>query len=172
MERELKRKPDSAKRHYQRLSSRQIQNIQTLAKKGLSLKSISAELHGSKTTVYSHVKESCKKMTYINLNALSEKEQGYLVGMFVGDGNLIVKKERGRYLTKFALDAKRDQDIADHLSCIFKKAGKRITRYMERDSLTVKVYSKEFAEFLLKHVTYIKQTGSRRRVKILTNPEK
>jgi len=63
-------------------------NIQALAKKGLSLRRISAQLGIPKTTVYFHVKAYCRKMTYINLKALSEKEKGYLVGMFVGDGNL------------------------------------------------------------------------------------
>jgi hypothetical protein len=172
MERKLKQKPDLAKRHYRRLSSLEIESIQTLAKKGLSLKRISAQLCAPKTTVYYHIREHCKKMTYLNLSVLPEKEQGYLVGMFVGDGSLIVKRKQGRYLTKFTLDAERDQDIANYLLSIFKKADKRITRYEERSSLAFKVYSKEFVEFLLKHVTYIKQRSSRRRMKILINPER
>lgn len=172
MKKEPKQIPDMPKRSYKRLSSREIENIQALAKKGLSLKSISAQLRVPKTTVYYHTRECCKKMTYMDLNILSEDEQGYLVGMFVGDGSLIVKRKGGTYLTKFALDAERDKDIAEYMSNVFEKAGKRITRYMERSSLTFKVHSKEFIEFLLKHVMYIKRRDSRRRVKILTNPEK
>jgi len=172
MEKEPKRKCNMSECSYERLSSQEIEDIRVLAKKGLSLKRISAQLCVPKTTVYYHVKEYCQKMTHINLSALSEKEQGYLVGMFVGDGTLIVKRKQGRYLTKFALDAERDKDIADHLSSVFKKAGKRTTRYVERSSLTFKVYSKEFIEFLLRHVMCVKQEDSRRKLKILTNPEK
>jgi len=172
MKKEPKQILNMPKRSYERLSSREIENIQVLAKKGLSLKHISAQLRVPKTTVYYHVREYCKKMTYMDLNVLSEEEEGYLLGMFVGDGNLIVKRKRGRYLTKFALDAERDQDIADYLLSVFKKAGKRITRYIERSSLTFKVCSKEFVEFLLKHVTYIKRRDSQRRVKTLIKPDK
>lgn len=172
MKKEPKQIPDMPKCSYRRLSSREIENIRALAKKDLSLKSISAQLRVPKTTVYYHVRDYCKKMTYMDLNVLSEEEEGYLLGMFVGDGNLIVKRKRGRYLTKFALDTERDQDIADYLVSVFKKAGKRITRYMARSSLTFKVCSKEFVEFLLKHVTYTKRRDSRRRVKILIRPDK
>lgn len=172
MKKEPRLKPDMPKRSYGRLSSREVENMQALAKMGLSLRRISAQLGVPKTTVYFHVREYCRKMTYINLNALSEKEQGYLVGMFVGDGNLVLKRKRGMYLTKFALDAERDQDIADYMSSVFKKAGKKITRYVERSSLTFKVYSKEFVEFLLRHVIYAEQRDSRRKLKILINPEK
>jgi len=172
MKKEPKQKLDTLKRSYERLSSREIRDAQALAKRGLSLKRISAQLRVPKTTVYYHVREYCKKMTYLDLNVLSGEEQGYLVGMFVGDGNLIAKRKRGRYLTKFALDAERDQDIADYMLNVFKKAGKRITRYVERRSLTFKVYSKEFVEFLLRHVMYVKQRDSRRKLKILIDPEK
>ena len=86
-----------------------LRTYKVLAKKGLSLKRISAQLRVPKTTVYYHIREYCKKMTYIDLTVLSEEEQGYLVGMFVGDGNLLVKRKRGRYITKFTLDAERDQ---------------------------------------------------------------
>jgi len=172
MKREPNLKPDGPKRSNGRLSSQEIRDVQKLAKRGLSLKRISAQLYVPKTTVYYHAKEYCKKMTYMNLNVLSEEERGYLVGMFVGDGNLIVNRKQGRYLTKFALDAERDQDIDDYLSSVFKKAGKTITKYMERSSLTFKVYSKQFVEFLLRYVMYIKQRDSRRRVKMLINPEK
>lgn len=172
MKKEPKQTINIPRRPYKRLSSQEIENIHVLAKEGLSLKHISAQLHLPKTTIYYHIREYCKKMTYLNLSVLSEKEQGYLVGMFVGDGSLIIKRKQGRYLTKFTLDAERDQDIANYLLSIFKKANKGITRYDERSSLVFKVYSKEFVEFLLKHVTYIKQRSSRRRRKILINPER
>jgi len=85
---------------------------------------------------------------------------------------LLLKRNRGTCFTKFTLDAERDQDIADYMLSVFKKAGKRITRYVERSSLTFKVYSKEFLEFLLKHVIYIKQRDTPRKLKLLIDPEK
>ena len=136
-----------------RLTYEQIKGIQQLAKAGVSIRQIVMQLNIAKTTVYYHVKYHCRKMTRMNADALTETEQGYLVGMFVGDGyiNTWVDKNqnRQRFIIKIALDAQRDRDIADYVQSLFNKAGKRTTRFAEETTLIIKVSSKEFAKYLL-----------------------
>jgi len=160
------------KRSYRKLSFDKIENIQMLAKVGLSLKEISAELDVPKTTVYHYAKNYCKKMTYMDVNALSEMELGYLVGMFVGDGCFIVKLENGTYVTKSTLDATRDEDIANFLQGLFEKTSKRVGRRIEKSSIVFRVHSKDFVEFLSHHVKCTKQSDSPRNVKVLINRKK
>jgi len=160
------------KRSYRKLSFHKIENIQMLAKAGLSLEQISAQLDVPKTTVYHYAKEYCKKMTYMDMDALSEMELGYLVGVFVGDGCFIVRLKNGTYITKFTLDATRDEDIANFLQSLFEKTGKKVGRCIEKSSIIFRVHSKDLVEFLSQYVKCIKQIESPRNVKVLTNREK
>jgi len=163
---------EESKLHFARLSSKEIENIHRLAKAGLSLKRISARLHVPRTTVYHHAKKYCRKITQLKLATLSEKERGYLVGMFVGDGTHIIKMDKGTYLTKFSLDKTRDNDIEEYMQVLFAKASKRMGRLVERNSITLKIFSKEFIEFLSKYVRRIERNGTRRKRKMLVNHEK
>lgn len=164
--------PHKARRRYRRLSREEILNIQTLAKVGLSLRKISMQLNVPKTTVYYHVKEQCDKMTYMDIGAISEKELGYLVGVFVGDGCFIVNPKHGAYITKFTLDATRDKDISRFLRNILEKAGKRVGWRIERGSIVLRVHSKKLVEFISGHIMYIKQSDSPRNIKVLINSGK
>jgi len=158
-----------------RLTHGQIKEIQQLAKARVSLEQIATKLNIAKTTVYYHAKYHCRKMTRMNVDALTETEQGYLVGMFVGDGyiNTWVDKNqnRQRFIVKIALDAQRDQDVADYVQFLFSKAGKRTTRFIEETTLIIKASSKEFAKYLLKYVKVIKQEKDHPLNKILLNEE-
>jgi len=163
---------EKAKQLFARLSHQEINNIQTLSRSGLSLKQISTHLKIPKTTIYHHAKKYCKKMTYLNQAALSEKELGYLVGMFVGDGTHIIKTGRGTYITKFSLDKRRDDDVATHVCGLFAKGDKRVAQRIERNSITLRVFSKEFVNFLAKHVERIEQSNTHRKKKLLIDYEK
>ena len=163
------------KRCYSRLTREQIREIHKLAKTGASLRQISMKLGVAKTTVYYHAKRYCKKMTGFNIRTLTEKEQGYLVGMFVGDGYInrwFDKNEnRQRFVVKFVLGKQRDQDIADYLQFIFNKAGKRTTRLSEKTKLIIKVSSKSFVEYLAKYVRNLGQVRGQSRRKMLVDIE-
>jgi len=163
---------EESKPPFARLSREDVDNIQILAKTGLSLRQISAYLHVPKSTIYYHAKKYSKKMTWINLAVLSEKEIGYLVGMFVGDGTHVIKTRRGIYITKFSLDKGRDEDIADYLRGLFKKAGKRLGQRTDRNSITLRLFSKEFVDFLTRYVKRVEQDDTRRKKKLLIGCEK
>lgn len=162
---------EKSKPLFARLSREDVDNIQILAKTGLSLKQISAYLHVPRSTIYYHAKKYSRKMTRINLATLSEKEIGYLVGMFVGDGTHIIKTSRGIYITKFSLDKGRDEDVADYIRGLFIKAGKRIGQRTDRNSITLRLFSKEFVDFLAKYVKRVEQDNTRRKKKLLRGYE-
>jgi len=161
-----------SKLYFARLSKEEIESIEMLAKSGLSLRQISAYLHVPRTTIYYHAKEYCRQMTQLKLDALSEEERGYLVGMFVGDGTHIIRMDQGIYITKFSLDKERDKDIAKYLQGLFVKADKRIRQLIERNSITLRLFSKKFVEFLAKYVRRTEQINTRRKKKLLVNYEK
>lgn len=60
-------------------------------------------------------------MRKLNLENLSKKEQGYLVGLFLGDGYAYYHKKERHYAVEFFLHSIRDQDIQNRLLLLLKK---------------------------------------------------
>lgn len=158
-------------RNYKKLPIEKIEEIHRLAKTGLSLRKISSRLSLGKSTVYYHARLYCKKQTRLNLNALTMKEKGYVVGVFLGDGNILWKREKGQYGIKITLDKDKDQDIANCLLLLFAKAGKKGTMHTEENSLSLRTFSKKLVEFLLNHVSILKQRNSQRNIKTIIGYE-
>jgi hypothetical protein len=91
-----------------------------------------------KSSVYHHAKEHCFKMTKFDSNLLNEAENGYMISLFLGDGSFNRRKSEPRFFVRFALDAKRDIDVAQHLAEIVEKAGKRISFISWKSNIIVK----------------------------------
>jgi DNA-binding transcriptional regulator WhiA len=100
----------------------------------------------------------------MNFSVLNERERGYIVGAFLGDGSRIVEKKSGHYGAKFCFDAKRDLEIASFLRKLFERSGKRVSLYEEETWLLLKVYSKKFLGFLSRFVEYVEYEGRKRKV--------
>lgn len=141
-----------------RLTQEQVNEIKRLATAGFSVKKISKNLNISKSTVYYHVQNQCRKMTKLNLKRLEESDKGYVIGLFLGDGSFNKGHKQPRFFVRFALDAKRDNDISHFLVSLFEKAGKKVSLFTQGSVLTVKVSSKELVEYLQKHIEYYKKT--------------
>lgn len=132
----------------------QIYEIQELAKAGTSIAKIAKSLELGKTTVYYHARQYCQKMTKFDPVLLNESEKGYIVGFFLGDGSLNRGKKTPRYIVRFALDAKRDRDIAKRLAKIFQESRKKVSIFPRENTLIVKVCSKELVGFIQTYVDY------------------
>lgn len=137
-----------------RLKKDTIRKIKELAVAGASLATIADELKINKSTVYFHARNHCRKMTKFNLDSLNEFEKGYVVGFFLGDGSFNKGRKTPRYIVRFALDAKRDQEIATRLVWIFGKADKKVSIFPRENTLIAKVCSKELVEYIQTHVEY------------------
>lgn len=154
-----------------RLSKEKIREVQRLAQEGFSLDRISSMLNVGKSTIYYYAKPYCRKQTKLNLDALSLREQGYIIGMFVGDGNIIRNPEKGQYGIKITLDKLKDQDITDYLCMLIGKAGKKIQKRVEGSDLCLRTFSKRLVEFILTYVLVAKQSTSKRNIKSLVKYE-
>jgi len=131
----------------------------------MSLRDISNNLHINKTTVYYHARKYCRKMTKLDLTLLSELEKGYIMGLFLGDGDINRGRKTPRYIVRFSLDAKRDQDISAKLHQIFQKGRKKISIFPRDTTSIVKVCSKELVDYIQTCVEY--KRGRENRIKKL-----
>ena len=137
-----------------RLTKDQISKIRLLARDGYSLKSISEKLYVSKSTVYYHAKNYGHKMTKFNVNLLDERENGYVIGLFLGDGSFNRGRKEHRFFVRFALDAKRDGDVAKRLAQIMEKAGKKMNLLSWKSNTIAKTCSKELVNYIQSYIEY------------------
>ena len=93
-------------------------------------------------------------MTKLNLTLLSEFEKGYIIGLFLGDGDINRGRKTPRYIVRFSLDAKRDQDISTRLYQIFQKGRKKTSIFPRDTTLIVKVCSKELVNYVQTYIEY------------------
>ncbi|MGC9058833.1 MAG: LAGLIDADG family homing endonuclease [Candidatus Aenigmatarchaeota archaeon] len=86
----------------------------------------------------------------LNLEKLSQKELGYLVGLFEGDG--YAYNSYRHYNIEFYLNSLKDQDIVNQLLVILKKidSNPHIIKDKRFNCLKVKVSSKLFYEMILR----------------------
>ena len=153
-----------------RLNSNQISEIKQLATAGFSLNYLSAKFNLRKSTIYYHAKDRCRKMTKLNLSQINDCDKGYFIGLFLGDGSFNKGKKTNRFFVRFALDAKRDSDIASHLSHIFGKAGKKMSLFQWKSNIIAKVCSKELVDYIQQIIVYEKCSIGKRE-KILISKE-
>lgn len=93
-------------------------------------------------------------MSKIDLSLLDDSEKGYIIGLFLGDGSFNRGRKTPRYVVRFALDAKRDQDVASRLVHVLQKSKKRSSVFPRGSTLIVKVCSKELVKYLQTSVYY------------------
>ena len=151
-------------RRNRRFTAREIEQIRTLVKNGWSLRRVSRETGVPYSTVHRYAAQFSKRQTRMNFSVFNERELGYFVGAFVGDGSRIVERKSGHYGAKFCFDAKRDLEIASFLRELFERSGKRVSLYGEETWLLLKVYSKKFLGFLSRFVEYVEYEGRKRKL--------
>ncbi len=134
-----------------------IEEIKRLSATGYSLGAISKALNVSKSTVYYYAKEYCHSMTTFDAGCLDDAEKGYLIGLFVGDGSFNRGLKEQRFFVRFALDAKRDKDIANRLTEVLWKAGKKINLIPWKSNIIAKTCSKELVGFIQGYVSYTRE---------------
>jgi intein-encoded DNA endonuclease-like protein len=84
----------------------------------------------------------------IDLTSLTEKEQGYLVGFYIGDGNIFVDEKQGIYRMRYFLSL-HEHNVLATLSKILSKIFKRLREYPGKDNtFIVEVHSKQFLDFI------------------------
>ncbi|PIU75686.1 hypothetical protein COS75_02960 [Candidatus Pacearchaeota archaeon CG06_land_8_20_14_3_00_35_12] len=90
-------------------------------------------------------------MVKININKLSIKEKGYLLGLFAGDGYAHHNKKDRHYTAEFYLNSERDKKTKDFLISLLEKVGLNVFVFKDKrcDCVRIRVHSKEFYFFCL-----------------------
>ena len=82
----------------------------------------------------------------IDLQTISERQWGYLIGFYIGDGNIFTKRNDGIYRLRFFL-GRGDARARKRLETILKKLALRVRRYRDKDNTEViEVHSKELVK--------------------------
>ena len=86
----------------------------------------------------------------IKLNKLTQKEKGYLFGVFKGDGYIFHDKKGRQYLVDFYLNSIKDRDIIKSLNVILKKIETNPYNYKDKryNCMRIRVRSKLFYNFI------------------------
>jgi hypothetical protein len=97
-------------------------------------------------------------MQRIEVGNLSEKEKGYLVGLFLGDGYANYNKNDRHYNTEFFLNSIRDKDIQEFLISILTKMNlfAQIYKDSRYNVNKIRVSSRMFFEFLQNEIFFPK----------------
>jgi hypothetical protein len=87
-----------------------------------------------------------------NLTALGQFEQGYLNGVYLGDGYANYNKKNRHYSVEFFLNSARDQDIKEYLTKLLKKSGLCLSEIKDKrsNSLKIRVQSKQYFQYIQK----------------------
>jgi len=91
----------------------------------------------------------------VNFEALSEKEKGYLFGMFEGDGYKIHDEKSRHYSIEFYLNSIKDQEIIEFVSNLLIKINTLPYLYQDKryNCKRIRVYSKQLFGILNKNIS-------------------
>jgi len=87
---------------------------------------------------------------------LSEKEKGYLFGLFEGDGYKVYDKKSRHYHIEFYLNSVKDKMIISFIVKILRKIGLNPNLYKDKryNCIRVRVYSKELFSIIHKDIKF------------------
>lgn len=89
-----------------------------------------------------------------SINNLSEKEQGYLFGLFEGDGYKIDYRKSRHYQVEFYLNSERDKKIIDFLISLLNKLNLRVNVYQDKrfNCKRIRTYSESLFNVIQKNI--------------------
>jgi len=137
-----------------RLSYKEIENLKKFAKEGKSLYKIMKMTGFGKTTIYYHVRHSLNKNSRIEILKVSDWERGYLIGLFIGDGNFWLNPKKGEYRVVFNFNAKSESAIIENTTKILKKGGGKPYEQRFENTYRITCISKPFYQFLVNFALY------------------
>jgi len=149
-----------------RFSKDEIRAINELAEKGASLSEISSLMGRCKSAVQYHVAKlrgKRPKEKVLSVERLTDKELGWLVGCYAGDGSRYFRPNTYSYEVKFALSEK-EYPIVEFTEAILSKCGMKTRRSVDRKRVYVRCQSRQLYEFVEKYLLWdgrIKSTSVR-----------
>jgi len=91
----------------------------------------------------------------LQIGKLSEKERGYLFGLFEGDGYRFHDKKSRHYHVEFYLNSRKDKDIINYLVGLLKKINLSPSLYQDKrfNCMRIRVYSKDLFSIIKKQIS-------------------
>lgn len=85
------------------------------------------------------------------MQTLSQKELGYVVGFFIGDGYSNYNKKNRHYIVEFYFNSLRDKQMIKFINDLLQKVGLNVRRQKDKryNSIRLRVSSKEFMFFII-----------------------
>jgi len=92
----------------------------------------------------------------MNILSISEKEKGYLFGLFEGDGYKLYDERSRHYQVEFYLNSERDKKIIDFVAGALNKLNLNPNQYQDKrfSCKRVRVYSKSLFELIKKDIDF------------------
>lgn len=92
---------------------------------------------------------------------LSEKEKGYLFGLFEGDGYKIYNKKSRHYQVEFYFNSEKDVEIIEKVVVLLKKIRTAPSLYKDKrfKCMRIRVYSKNLFEVMGKNISFRNKTN-------------
>lgn len=134
-----------------RLTTHQLEEIERLTKRGLSLNHIAKTLGVSKTTVYYHFRKTRGMTTKKpNIRFESDYKFGEVIGIFAGDGSFHFEPKGYHYQVRVHFGIK-SMNYLKYVKFLFDKSfGKEFPIYKGGSKRYVlQAYSKDIAQFFL-----------------------
>ena len=135
-----------------RFSDDELRLIGKLVGNGASLTEISSQMSRSKSSVqYQVVKLKGKKLREreLQIENLSNKELGWLIGCYAGDGSRNLRKKNYSYEVKFALNEK-EIPIVEFVEALLLKCGVNTWRCVDGKRIYVKCKNKKIYQLVEK----------------------
>lgn len=90
---------------------------------------------------------------FAKFKKLTPKERGYILGFYVGDGNIFVKKETGVYRIKFFL-YKKEKNIEENIKQMLMKLGINTRIYnWKNNTRVIEMHSKDVVAYIRQRTT-------------------
>ena len=139
-----------------RFSKSELRTISKLVENGASLREISSQMGRCKSAVqYQVAKLKGKKVREraLQIENLSGKELGWLVGCYAGDGSRYLRKGTYSYEVKFALNEK-EYPAVEFIEALLSKCGMNTWRYIDGKRVYVRCLSKKLYDFFEKYLLW------------------
>jgi hypothetical protein len=139
-----------------RFSKQELDQLRGLVEKGASLKEISSRLGRGKSAVQYQVSKLRgwrAREKELLVESLTDKELGWLIGCYAGDGSRYSRKGAYSYEVKFALN-EDEYNIVRFVEAILSKCGMKTRRSIEGKRVYVRCLSKQLYKFVERYLLW------------------
>jgi len=139
-----------------RFTEDELHKIRGLVEDGASLSIIASKLKRNRSAIQYHAAKlrgrRAREKTLL-IERLTDKERGWLIGCYAGDGSRYFRREAYQYEVKFALN-KNENPIVERVEEYLLRCGMKTRRSIDRTRVYVRCQSKKLFESVEKWLSW------------------